>query len=600
MDPTSSPTSWSASDWSDATMGHSLRLAAESMCVFGGFLAASINVVRGDHLVTVAVAGIERAITPSGEILEVDEILGRTIPVSVLEELVLAQADDWGVLKYVPHTRSGLEQVGWRVDMPYDGSEWHPDDMLLVPVRDDDGRLRGLMALDGPTDGLIPTPERRPLLQQYAAQAARVLLTAIERSDLNERVRLAEAAREVLGRAAQSKSPEAALRDIADDLLCAFGLTALRGTVFESTDRHLLLDAGTSSGLQHSPALTRIGRIAAERLWRQQQVAVLGRTQTVNSDGTDADRALVRAYIEESGLESILIAPLGAGDQCLGALAMYRGAGAPPWTEIECSVAQEIGRDLGRILSISRALGLARQATEELREVDAYKSRLIATVAHELKNPIAAVRANLDEATQLTSPAGVASDAGLRRSLAAMDRGVHRLSTLVEELLLLASTADPNAYPVEPIEVIALVETAVGHALEGAGAGRSRVRLELPEEPVPVIGNAHGIEIVVVNLVSNALKYSPADSPVTVRLRHGEPHEVELSVIDEGIGISEADQAELFTEFFRSTNPAALEQPGTGLGLTIVDRIVRRHRGRVTVESELGRGSAFRVLLPAG
>jgi signal transduction histidine kinase len=72
-----------------------------------------------------------------------------------------------------------------------------------------------------------------------------------------------------------------------------------------------------------------------------------------------------------------------------------------------------------------------------------------------------------------------------------------------------------------------------------------------------------------------------------------------LAVADEGIGISADDQNQLFSEFFRSANPEAYAQPGTGLGLAIVHRIVRRHDGRITVDSELGKGSTFTVDLPA-
>jgi len=75
---------------------------------------------------------------------------------------------------------------------------------------------------------------------------------------------------------------------------------------------------------------------------------------------------------------------------------------------------------------------------------------------------------------------------------------------------------------------------------------------------------------------------------------------VELVCSDQGIGISKADQRSLFTEFFRSTNPDALEVPGTGLGLSIVQRIVARHQGTVAVDSELGKGTSFTVLLPTG
>jgi signal transduction histidine kinase len=72
-----------------------------------------------------------------------------------------------------------------------------------------------------------------------------------------------------------------------------------------------------------------------------------------------------------------------------------------------------------------------------------------------------------------------------------------------------------------------------------------------------------------------------------------------LTVADEGLGISAEDQERLFEEFFRSSNPEAVAEPGTGLGLTIVHRIVARHAGRIEVESELGKGTTFRVVLPA-
>ena len=99
------------------------------------------------------------------------------------------------------------------------------------------------------------------------------------------------------------------------------------------------------------------------------------------------------------------------------------------------------------------------------------------------------------------------------------------------------------------------------------------------------------------NLVNNAVKYSRTDGRVDLSLeRTGD--EVVFTCTDDGVGISAEDQQHLFTEFFRSTNPDALARPGTGLGLAIVARIVTRHGGRIDVDSELGRGTTFRVMLP--
>ena len=97
--------------------------------------------------------------------------------------------------------------------------------------------------------------------------------------------------------------------------------------------------------------------------------------------------------------------------------------------------------------------------------------------------------------------------------------------------------------------------------------------------------------------LADGLAHCLPPEDLTVIVNTGD--EVEITCTDEGIGISEEDQARLFQEFFRSHSPAVRAESGTGLGLAIVDRIVTRHGGRIEVESELGRGSTFRVFLPA-
>jgi signal transduction histidine kinase len=102
----------------------------------------------------------------------------------------------------------------------------------------------------------------------------------------------------------------------------------------------------------------------------------------------------------------------------------------------------------------------------------------------------------------------------------------------------------------------------------------------------------------VANLVGNAVKFSQPGGKVSVRVDRKD-QQVVLAVTDQGLGMSQEDQSRLFTEFFRSTNPAALAVPGTGLGLSIVKHILVRHGGSVDVTSSLGEGTTFTVLLPA-
>jgi signal transduction histidine kinase len=131
--------------------------------------------------------------------------------------------------------------------------------------------------------------------------------------------------------------------------------------------------------------------------------------------------------------------------------------------------------------------------------------------------------------------------------------------------------------------------------LEGSAA-RERIALRLPADPVHVSCDALRIEQAVGNLVSNAIKYSPPDTPVDVVVE-ARGHEVAIRVTDRGPGLSADEQARLF-EPFRRVGSAAATAPGIGLGLFIVRRIVTAHRGRIEVDSERGRGASFTAYLP--
>lgn len=571
-------------------MGETLQLVAESLCSVGGFTAALISVVRGDQLVTVALAGVDHVLDGDGVVVPVEELLGYTFPLASFEDGVLPVAEDWGRCLFVPHGLVTDRSTFWNLAVSSGDVEgaWHPEDVLLIPVRGGDGRLRGMISLDGPLDGRIPDEAKRSLLDRAAASATRVVLTALDREDLAERVRLAETAREVVRLASGQLSLESALRQVTETLVTAFGLAGLRATVFDSGG-HIHVDA-VPVGVALPDQLVEVGESTAKRIWGGQQIAVLGPDQAINADVPADQRTAVLAWLSSAGLDSVALAPLGAGTECLGALAMFRPAGSPRWTPAECAVVREIGRDLGRILSNARAYEREQRVIEELRALDEFKSQLIATVAHELKNPVTAVRTNLDLTLALTD------DPELEPSLEAMVRGVGRIARMVDDLLLLASVADATPAR-QPVDVRPHVRSGVRHALDAAGRPASTVDVDLPDDELVVTADPRGLEIVAVNLVGNALKYTPADRAISISV-HREAGEAVLTVRDEGIGISPEDQALIFTEFFRAGDPEANAKPGTGLGLAIVDRVVTHHGGYVEVDSELGKGSTFRVRLP--
>jgi len=232
------------------------------------------------------------------------------------------------------------------------------------------------------------------------------------------------------------------------------------------------------------------------------------------------------------------------------------------------------------------------------RATSDYRGQLIDALSHQLQNPVAAITGNLELLFDELEPGDPTE-----RPLRAIERATGRIQAMIQDLLALAKVNNPDR-PLHEVEVdlSQLVRDVADSVRAEAAAGDVKLRLELAAEPLLVRGDPGELEDLVANLVSNALKYSDPGGSVTAgvqRVVQGATAYVELTVADEGIGIAEADRARLFEEFFRSESVEARARPGTGLGLAVVDRVVRRHHARIAVESELGEGTTFRVLLPA-
>jgi signal transduction histidine kinase len=157
-----------------------LQLIAEGVTELAGFEIAAISVVRDGVLHYVAVAGDERARS---------ELADLRTPVDALMA-ELEHAEEWGLLRFVPHEREAghLDDYSWIPDLDISDvpGAWHPHDMLCALLYDDGGTLRGLLSIDVPSNGLRPGPEQQRILQLYASQAARAVITALERSDYAE------------------------------------------------------------------------------------------------------------------------------------------------------------------------------------------------------------------------------------------------------------------------------------------------------------------------------------------------------------------------------------------------------------------------------
>ncbi len=576
--------------WSDAPSRDALQLIAEGVTQVAGFGVAAISVVRDDGLLEVmAVAGSEAARA---------QLTGVRTPVAELMAEI-EKADRWGLLRFLPHERLDLRggNWGWVPDLePLDGEDaWHPMDLLIAPLEDREGHLRGTLSIDMPADGRRPGDAQRAVLQTYAEQAGRAVVIALEREALAIQVRLAEAARIIVRNASAQRNLDRILVDSNEAIVDGFRASGMWIQTFD--------EVGLGTGSVHaavgvevtlSDEMVVVAETAARRAWSDQRVEIIGPGRTTGPAVSATEAARIRTFLGQNAIGSILFTPLGAGDECLGNLVLTRAEGSPDWTDVEGAAALDIGHDLGRAILNARTFEREQRLIDELRALDAYKSQLIATLAHELKNPLVVIQGHLElleSSPHLTQ--------GDQSSLTVLDRAAGRMTSIVDDLLFLARVGDPgHRMKVDTVDLQGIVSDAVELASLEAKRRDLTLAMDVPTGAVLALGDADRLDRVCTNLVSNALKYTPAGRVVTIGLgRSGDT--VVLWCTDEGIGISVEDQAQLFTEFFRSSNRAALEQPGTGLGLTIVRRIVERHGGRVEVESELGVGSTFRVHLPA-
>jgi signal transduction histidine kinase len=577
--------------WSDGPSRDALQLIAEGVTDLAGFGVAAISVAREDgRLEVMAVSGSDEARI---------ELQGRRTPVDQLMKEI-EKADHWGLFRFVPHERldpAAGETWGWVPDVtPIDDPDaWHPLDLLIAPLSDADGVLRGTLAIDLPVNGRRPDAEQRRVLQTYAEQAGRAVITTLEREALAEKVRLADAARRIVRTASAQLSLERVLADCQQTLVEGFQAHGMWIQTFDEDGHGTAAIYSSDGSMVHLPdQLVGIAESAARRAWAIQTVEIVARDRAFGDTITDEQAAQILSFLTGIGISSILFAPLGAGPECLGNLVLTRAPGQPDWTEHEATAAADIGHDLGRAILNARTFEREHQLVEELQALDTYKSQLIATVSHELKNPLTAITGHLEI---LEGAPGLTDQ--MRSSISSMDRGAQRLGRVIEDLLLLSKVGDPNNPVIpQPVDLRRVLDDVLDLSSVAARRKSLSITVHGPDEPLLAMGDPEELDRVCTNLVSNAIKYTPEGRAVSLSVGR-ENDEVVLRCTDDGIGISQADQHQLFSEFFRSTNPAAVAEPGTGLGLTIVQRIIERHGGRIEVDSELGRGSTFTVRLPA-
>jgi len=236
-----------------------------------------------------------------------------------------------------------------------------------------------------------------------------------------------------------------------------------------------------------------------------------------------------------------------------------------------------------------------------LQQAEQMRRDFVANVSHELRTPLTAVMGFIET---LRGPAR-SDPAAQTRFLDIMQGEAERMNRLVGDLLSLSRVeGEERVRPTERIDLRAQLDSTLRSLGPLAADAGVAITAELGEGPVFMIGDADQLRQVFTNLVENAIKYGASGGEVTVRVMRLDRDPAlrapgaRVQVIDKGPGIDPTHLPRLTERFYRADSHRSRALGGTGLGLAIVKHIINRHRGRLRVESELGQGSVFTVILP--
>jgi hypothetical protein len=239
--------------------------------------------------------------------------------------------------------------------------------------------------------------------------------------------------------------------------------------------------------------------------------------------------------------------------------------------------------------ALAAAKWILEAQNETLKDVDRAKDAFVANVAHELRTPLTSIKGYLE----LLADDALSDDQ--QQCVGAIERNSAYLLSMIEDLLVTATIQSGALHlRFEELDVDAMVAECVDDARARAAAKEIELTVEL-SDGTNAIGDRTRLRQVVVNLVSNAVKFTPAGGAVSVGVRR-DADRVIVEVADNGPGISAVDQAHVFERFYRTSS--AKGTAGTGLGLAIVKAIAEAHGGGIALESRLGSGMTFRVEFP--
>lgn len=339
-----------------------------------------------------------------------------------------------------------------------------------------------------------------------------------------------------------------------------------------------------------------------------QEAILSGRSMVVSNAQTNPIATLIHGVMRRQQVECLMMVPLLARGEVIGTIGIGTDQPGREFTPAEVSLAETVAGQIAVAIERARLYTEAQDARAAAEEANESKSAFLASVSHELRTPLTSVlgfakiiQKRLDERI---FPLIKERDARTERTITQIAENVQiiveegdRLTALINNVLDLSKIeAGKVEWDMQPLSIAAVAERAVAATKALFVHKNLNLIYDVPDTLPLITGDRDRLIQVVVNLISNAVKFTPEGS-VTCRARqvYGE---IVLSIMDTGIGIASEDQQTVFEKFKQVGDTLTDKPQGTGLGLPICKEIVEYHGGRIWVESTPGQGSNFSFAIP--
>ncbi|HEY4668964.1 MAG TPA: ATP-binding protein [Tepidiformaceae bacterium] len=285
-----------------------------------------------------------------------------------------------------------------------------------------------------------------------------------------------------------------------------------------------------------------------------------------------------------------LSVPLIARGRCLGAITLYRSASSPRFDDDEVRVAVDLARRAALAIDNAELFRASQQVADELLKANRVKDEFLGLVSHELRTPLTTIIGNADV---LRRRGAEIDPEHLRTASEDIQHDAERLYALVKNMLVLSHVEAERDVIVEPTLVQRVLPRVV--ATHSARFPEREILTHLEPGLGAVLAQESYLEQILGNLISNAEKYAPAGTPITVIAQPKDDH-IAIAVLDRGQGIAPDDLDKIFKPFFRSERSAATA--GAGLGLAVCQRLVEVQGGQIWAQPRQGGGTEFWFTLP--